>query len=208
MRRRSRSPAPEAPKSSIALGYPQCVELKRVPVGEASGLASFLGATEATFFLVHLACSFAAVARERFVRASLSITLEPSEPAAASQPVAWSMQPLCLPQVTELARGQKVGANFKFASVELSEESRSTRTACLIRAYNELTSDPRWEFRGRRHAELDGTQRLTMVVSTPTGASAQVTLAAHLQRPGRVPFLRRVSVLNEDNKFTLRPTSP
>jgi hypothetical protein len=97
---------PAEPRSSISLGYPQCVELKRVPVGEASGLASVLGAGEATFFLVHLACSFAAAARERFVRASLSITLVPSETTAASQPVAWSMQPLCLPQVTELARAE------------------------------------------------------------------------------------------------------
>jgi len=53
------------------------------------------------------------------------------------------MEPHCLPHVTELSRTQKVDASVKFASISVGEErqstrTQSTRTKCLVRAFNEL----------------------------------------------------------------------
>jgi hypothetical protein len=181
----------EAPSvSRISLGVPQSVELTHAPVGDVTGLSDFLGATDAIFILVHLGCSFMPAAGQRFVRASLRLAIRREDGMAERAPVAWSMEPRCLPQVTELSRTQKVDASLKVFSVSVGQEQRSTRARCLIRAYNELQSDPRWEFRRTKGAEIVGTQRLIVVVSTTVRAIVRITLTAELQR-GRLPMRRR-----------------
>jgi hypothetical protein len=192
------------PVSRISLGVPQSVEITRPPIGDVTGLADFLGATDATFILVHLGCSFTPAAGHRFVRATLRLAIGREDGMAEPAPVAWSMEPRCLPQVTELSRTQKLDASLKVLSVSVGQEQHSTRTRCVIRAYNELQSDPRWEFRRMKGAEIVGTQRLIVVVSTTMRAIVRITLTAELQR-GRLPMRRRRNMLAVGRVHDLRP---
>jgi hypothetical protein len=161
---------------------PQLVQLRNVPASDVSGLDHFLNTTETKYFLIHLACSFDPIAGEHFSRASLEVSLEREDHATEPAPVAWSMEPRCLPQITELSRTQKIDASAKLVGLSLGQERRSTRTECLVRAFNELQSNPRWDFRHTKGAALVGTQRLIMVVQSPVRAIGSAVLKARTRR--------------------------
>lgn len=201
--------------SRISLGVPQATELTTSPSGDSAGLSSFLGrTTNARYFLVHLACSFAPIEGQRFMRAALKVLLTVENGDEGPPPVAWSMEPHCLAHVTQLTRTQKVDASFKFVSFSVGQERQSTSTDCVVRAFNELQPDPRWEFRPARRAAIEGTQRLIMVVRAPASAFGSglpvnlgsrvfgsVALAAKLRR--RLPPFRRHHVLSLERTFRL-----
>jgi len=189
--------------SRISLGVVQAVELTSAPAEDSGGLVHFIGRTgDSRYFLVHLACSFAPAPGERFVRAALGVRLSREDQAAEPAPIAWSIEPRCLPYVTELARTQKVDASVKLASVSVGAEQKSTRTRCLIRAFNELQPDPRWEFQRARGADIVGTQRLIMVVQTPSRAVGKVSLSAQLRR-SFLPLWRRPTPRAVERRFGL-----
>jgi hypothetical protein len=179
-------------ESRISLGVPQSVGLTSAPSGDTGGLTQFLGATGASYFLVHLACSFDPIPGEHFIGASLAIQLIRKDDVPEPSPMAWSMEPRCLPHVTELSRTQRIDASWKLVGVSLAHEQQSTQTECLVRAFNELQANPRWDFRHAKGAPIVGTQRLIMVAQTAGPAVASVALTAKLRHRG---LLRRERAL-------------
>ncbi len=150
-----------------------------------SGLDHFLAATDNAYFLVHVACSFDPIEKERFVRATLAITLTRRDETVELPPLAWSMEPRCLPHITELSRSQKIDGSLKLLGVSVAREKRSQQTECLVQAFNELQANPRWDFRHADGAPIIGTQRLIMVVQTPAPTLGSVALTAELHRRRR-----------------------
>jgi hypothetical protein len=116
---------------------------------------------------------------DRFVQAAVQVTLTSSE---WPEPVAWSMQPLCLAHVTDLSRSQKIGTDLKVFNVSASREKTTTKTRCVIRAFNELQPDPRWDFGPTNGDELVGTQRLILVARTMGKTVGKVSLTARVRR--------------------------
>ena len=92
------------------------------------------------------------------------------------------MQPRCLAQVTDLSRTQKIGADLKVIDFSASHEKATTKTRCVIRAFNELQSNPRWDFGPTNGDELVGTQRLVLVTQTMGAAVGEVSLTARARR--------------------------
>jgi hypothetical protein len=177
----------------VTLGVPQAVELASAPSGDSTGLMHFLEIPETMhYFLVYLACSFHRAARwGRLLNASLKVTLTREDGIPEPTPLAWSMEPICLPHITELSRSQRIDASFKVISASVGREQKSTETRCLVRAFNELQPDPRWEFRPTKDVEILGTQRLMMVVQTPERfVNGEISLTAQLQSRRRSMMFR------------------
>ena len=166
------------PATWISLGVPQAIALTSPRLADDDDLRHFFVEGGASYFLVHLACSFNPGRGERISNASVAIALSRIDGEREPAAVAWSMEPLCLAHVTELSRSQKIDAKLKIIGVSLGAEQRSTRTECLVQAFNELQPDPRWEFRHASGVPLRGTQRLIMVVQAQAPTLASVTLVS------------------------------
>lgn len=179
----------------LSLGVPQAVAIASPTPGEGDDFSHF---TEGNFFLVYLACSFDPDWRERVIDASLAIELTRADGIDEPAPIAWSMEPHCLAHVTEFSRSQKVDASLKIIKVSIGGESRSQTTECRVQAFNELQSNPRWDFRHSRGAQLRGTQRLMLVVQTSAPTRAVISLRGNVRRGllrRRTPLVARDRVL-------------
>jgi hypothetical protein len=156
--------------------------------------------------LVHLACSFDPRGGEQVSSATVAVELARVDREPDPAPLAWSMEPRCLPQVTELSRTQKLDASLKVVGFSVGTEHRSTRTACVVQAFNELQPNPRWEFRKARGVTIQGTQRLVMVVQSGAPALALISLSANVRRGGLLRMRRSYS-LEEKGRIDLFATS-
>jgi hypothetical protein len=196
---------PRDPSRLITLGVPRAAELTGVLPNDFAGLTHFLEMPgKMRYFVVHLACSFDAGGQGRFLQASLGVSLSCPDEAIEAPPLAWSMEPICLPHVTELSRTQRIDASFKVISASVGREQKSAKTRCLVRAFNELQSDPRWEFRPAKYAEIAGTQRQIMVVQTSGRlAIGRVSLTAQFRRQ-KLIFRGVIEWSKMETEFRLR----
>jgi hypothetical protein len=192
--------------SKAYLGVPQAVAITHADAGGSDeGLALFLrGSADSCFHVVHLACSFHPADRERILDASLRVSLTGRDTESDQRPIAWSLSPLCLPQITELRRTQRISASLKLLGIGSDQEVRTTKTDCVVQAFNELRPDPGWQFRGTRETPLRGTQRLLLVVKSlrPGSTNLHVALDARVA-PSRLRRGRAVALQRAEHVLSL-----
>jgi hypothetical protein len=196
--------------SAVYLGVPQAVVITHPEAaGSDEGLALFLrGNGDSCFHAVHLACSFQPAVRERIVDTAVRVSLTRRDSQSDPGPIAWSLTPRCLPPITELARMQRISTSFKLIGIDSEQQVKTTKTQCLVQAFNELRHDPSWEFRGTRETPLRGTQRLVLVVKSlqPVSTKLHVSLEARVA-PSRLRRGRTVALSRTEQVLHL-PAAP
>jgi hypothetical protein len=181
----------------VALGEPYVLPITLETVKDDLELTDFITAnsTEASFFVLHTACTFYPQEGEAFVKAWLNFTLARDDGGEAPKPIVWSMRPE--KQITEvqLSSSAKLGASLKFqdAGVEAGTDIATSwkQEIPYLQAFL-IDSEPFWEFTANDKAVLKGTYKLSMIIRVPTttvGVS-KMTLRTTVQRKkmGIIPY--------------------
>ncbi|MBB6118574.1 hypothetical protein [Nocardiopsis algeriensis] len=179
------SPSPTSERGALTervfLGGPVSVPITPEYTAGDPALKAFVEreAGHSTYHLVHLSVSFANGPGLPPLRTA-SVELKLSSASGVRPPVAWSMSPLRVDEVSQVQQTFHLGPELKFQDVEVAlggyEASRSAaRTAPFLLGMRELRDDPGWEFTRTRTMALDGTHRLVLVVRAERGGTAGVT---------------------------------
>ncbi|NKZ01648.1 hypothetical protein [Nocardiopsis alborubida] len=179
----------------VFLGGPISVPVTPDYVAEAPDLRAFVEreAEHSAYHLVHLSVSFrSAPGLPRLYTSSVELRL--SSPSKVRAPVAWSMSPLRVSDVSQTERTFSLGPELKFQDVEMTvggyEASTSrTRAVPFLLGVRELREDPGWEFTRTRTMSLDGSHRLVLVVRSDRTAPTGVTVTVRASTRGNL--LRR-----------------
>lgn len=166
----------------VALGVPQAVRLDAGSVPDDPDLARFLRArADRSFALVTLGATFHPN-DHTVTRATVEVSLA-ADPAGDPPVVAWSLAPRRVTEPVTVTRKITVSADAKIVHIgmELSQE-RAVQDV-FLEAFNELRSDPSWEFTATPTSPIRGSHRLTMVTSASTGSlvTGTVTVSAVLE---------------------------
>jgi hypothetical protein len=165
-----------------SLGVPCVVPLKDSSSITDAELRRFLraSANEFCFFLVHLACSFQSADDEPFTKAWVRALLGRADGAKGDRPIAWSMQPDVLYHQVEVTRTAKFSAELKLAAAKIGPSLQSVekkeKKEVFLQAFNELESNPLWEFQRTSTASIRGKQRLVLVVRMAAGSQGTGTI--------------------------------
>ena len=152
------------------------------------------------FYQVELACSFEAATGCRFHDASFALNLEtiPADPnaplqAASANAIAHDLFPLLVEDECKIDIKQSLSPEITFgfdhasSSLKLpynKERSRKYVTyQSRIVAVGLRTSQPKWQFTRTNAHEIEGSQRLFMILRKPKGTHVKATfsLAANVQ---------------------------
>ncbi len=165
----------------VFLGGPVSVPVTPDYVAEDPDLRAFVEreAEHSVYHLVHLSVSFRSGPGLPRLHTS-SVELRLSSPSKVRAPVAWSMSPLRVSDVSQTERTFSLGPELKFQDVEMTvggyEASTSrTRAVPFLLGVRELREDPGWEFTRTRTMSLDGSHRLVLVVRSDRNAPTGVT---------------------------------
>lgn len=165
--------APTSFKSKITLGEPLTQAIRKDAAEADLDLKQFIEqqSKQWNFFAVQLACTFAANSGEQFEQAFIKIALSATGAMSAAPPIAWSMRPFKLTQKIDSPGKVELGAELKFGPVVSVKPSVSVpvpgKEAVYLQAYNELQSDPYWRFKAISGQDIEGSQRLHLVVRVP-----------------------------------------
>jgi hypothetical protein len=143
------------------------------------------------FGYVQLAVSMRPAEDEPFQSVWLKIMLAGDAGDAGNeqrQPIAWSLHPKSESTSVEFTSKLNLDASLKFkgAGIGAARESgeKFTRVDAYLEAFNELRSDPLWEFNATEAVKIRGNHRLHMIVRYGAGAPCRglVELKATVQR--------------------------
>ena len=106
----------------------------------------------------------------------------------ASPPIAWSLHPKTQSSPVEVTTKLKLNGSLKFSGVGIGtdqeRDQKFTHNEVHLEAFNDLRSDPVWEFRGTELTPIRGAHRLHMIVRYEKGTACRgnVKLEATIQR--------------------------
>lgn len=173
---------PKRLANGIELGVPMSQHLTAAVLAGDKQLKDFAKAKAATsdFYLIHLACTFHPLDNDPFHQAWLQVYLKSVEKGAKEGPIAWSMSPRVEGKDVKVTNEVKVGADLKLidvvANVGVSAGGTTTtekvNKQIFIQAFNELNSDPYWEFTRFEGAEIRGSYRFALIAQVPKGRKA------------------------------------
>jgi hypothetical protein len=126
------------------------------------------------FHALRLACTFRPADDEPFTECWAGIMMRCAS-EAAEPPIAWSMEPIRLEQVTDISTKFTFTAGLKLGPANVDggyerDAQRQHKQAC-VQAYGELGSEPWWELYKVDGAELRGMQQLKLVIRAPAGVA-------------------------------------
>lgn len=169
----------------LRLGGPVAIPISAAYAANDAELRAFVAreAGRYRYHLVHLALTAASERGDpRLERVTVQLALSAADGAA--EPIAWSMTPARVTDVSQLSLTWRLGPQVKLVGVEAglgSVERTSSRagTQFYLEALNELRADPVWELRRTRGLEIRGGHRLGLVVRTAAGAGTRIDGAVH-----------------------------
>jgi hypothetical protein len=181
-------------RDQLSVGEPLAIRVTPDFAGADAALAQFVAAEEATasYWLVHLACTFAPSNGRRIDEALLSVALERDDGAAAPPPIAWSMAPMVLERPTQQARTLKLGANLQAVQAGMDAGTTVTGAHVHLRAVGLHESRPAWEFRRTPADEVRGSYRLALVARVPRDAPASGIVAVEATIHEQSRMLRKM----------------
>lgn len=205
-------------ENRIALGRPVCRALDLATV-DAEARDFLDGRPESSFWLLALSCSFLAIADEPIETAWLQVQLMATTPPGATDPIAWSMEPLALTDPVQVSRSARLDATLKLRSEvmpievgpSLSRSSSETyvHRAPFVEAHSEGTARPSWVFTRTEVTEVRGVHRLRAVVELPAGVTGKAEVSAgatlRLKALGVLPFRAQLKELPDSQSVQLGP---
>jgi len=131
------------------------------------------------FFHVLLAVSFRPEEGKYFDKVWVQVELKTDD--SKKEAIAWSMHPN--KEATRIDITQKVGVNGKACLKWLSSETKTEKESKLTEqeyylvAYNEMCSNPVWEFIKTKQVPILGSHRLHLVIRKETGINVFVSVS-------------------------------
>ena len=190
--------AVEAEEERIWLGRPVCLPADLDDVDE-DARPFLMASPDSTFTLLAFTVSFAHDEDNPLKSAWVNVALRRQLPPDVPEPVAWSMVPFSDSDPVNVARKASFDASLKLKGHPLPfdigpsmkrENDRSyTQRAVKVEALREGKSNPNWTFSETEVSPIRGTHRLTLIVETARGASAQAEISV-----GATIWLRRRKV--------------
>jgi hypothetical protein len=170
--------------SSIELTKPFVTPLTKNLLADDKELAAFWAAEKSRYRYdyVTFRCNFEASERHPFEKAWVEVVLAPDEPDVG--PIAWSMAPDEIADVTEFTEKGALSADLKLVKSQRAVEVKEEVKSYFLRARREHTAKPYWEFCATDQSDLTGTFRLHLVTRTPVGlaASGRISVRAVIEK--------------------------
>jgi hypothetical protein len=190
--------AVESEEDRIWLGRPVCLPADLDDVDE-DAKPFLMASPDSTFTLLAVTVSFAHDEDNPLKSAWVDVALRRRVPPDVPEPVAWSMVPFSDSDPVNVARKASFDASLKLEadalpvdigpSIQRENDRSYIQRAVRVEALREGKSNPGWKFSQTEVSPIRGTHRLTLIVETARGASAQAEISA-----GATIWLRRRKV--------------
>jgi hypothetical protein len=120
--------------------------------------------------------TFMPTERSRFERAWIEIQLDSEK--GNEGPIAWSLAPDQIVDITKLTSTAKIGGKFQLLKAEMGAEVGKEAKEYVLRAWREHTSAPFWELTRTDTTILAGTFRLHLIVRSPANTQSTGQISA------------------------------
>jgi hypothetical protein len=160
------------PTAPIEITTPMVTALTTQLAAADAGLAAFWKAESGRFHYdyVTFRATFMPLERAQFERAWIEVQL--SAQRGREAPIAYSLAPDRIADVTQLTHKAKVGARLQFLSGEMGAEEGKEAREYVLRAWREHTASPYWELSRTDTTPLVGTFPLHLIVRSPVESRA------------------------------------
>ena len=162
----------------IEITQPLVTPITKKLVGDDPELEAFWAAERGKFRYdyVTFRCTLIPASGAPFEKAWIEVSLAPN--AAVQGPIAYSMAPEAVIDVTTTSDSAEIAGDLKFVKSKIGSKTEVEAKSYFLRAWRERTAAPYWELQKTDSTDLKGTFKFHLVTRTPASLDGTGRLTA------------------------------